>query len=143
MWKCKCGVENGDNTNFCSGCGEKKPSSVKPGDSFYYHRQTSPSSPPPSDSPKPFDWTLHCSEANALNSFSDVAFIVTMVLAVVILILSSIGVDKWGDKAFSGIGFLTGLVWAGAILFIGYGAKLLLQGIAVVVEASYRDMKRN
>ena len=103
MWKCKCGVENGDNTNFCSGCGEKKPSSVKPGDSFYYHRQT-----PPSDSPKPFDYNYQCYAAGALDSLSGAELVAAIILAVIVLIVSSIGVDKWGDMEFNGTGFLTG-----------------------------------
>lgn len=142
MWKCKCGVENGDNTNFCSGCGEKKPSSVKPGDSFYYHRQTPPSSPPPSESPKPFDYNYQCYAAGTLDSLSGAELVVAIILAVIVLIVSSIGVDKWGDMEFNGTGFFTGLIWAGAVLLTGYIAKLLLQGLAVIVEANYRSMRK-
>lgn len=142
MWKCKCGVENGDNTNFCSGCGEKKPSSVKPDDSFYYHRQTPPSSPPLSDSPKPFDYNYQCYAAGALDSLSGAEFVVAIILAVIVLIVPSIGVDKWGDTAFNGTGFLTGLLWCSGIIFSGYIAKILLQGLAVIVEANYRSMRK-
>ena len=82
------------------------------------------------------------SVADRLESGGSLAWGVSAFLAVILLIVSSIGVDKWGDTAFNGTGFFTGLIWAGAVLLTGYIAKLLLQGLAVIVEANYRSMRK-
>lgn len=140
MWKCKCGVENGDNTNFCSGCGEKKTSTVNSSDSGYYTQQTS--LPAQSDSRKSFSYSFHSCAASALDYFSGIEFVASIVLAVIILIIFSIKVDGWEKLMFSGAGFFTGLLWCGGIVFFGYVAKILLQGLAVIVEANYRSMEK-
>ena len=87
--------------------------------------------------------TFYSEEANTLNSFAEVGFIITVVFAIVFLIFFSVGEDRWGDPAFSGTKFLIGLLWSGGITLAGYVGKIVLKGFSIIVEASYRRIRRS
>ena len=137
LWKCKCGVENEDASPYCTGCGLAKSVSSGVNDADPNHWPVSKTASPGTAT------TLYSEEAKALNSFAEVGFIITVVFAIVFLIFFSVGEDRWGDPAFSGTKFLIGLLWSGGITLAGYVGKIVLKGFSIIVEASYRRIRRS
>lgn len=84
---------------------------------------------------------FYSKEAETLKTFANTVFWTNLAAGVLVLIFSMFEKDKWGDPTLSGVGFFTGLLWCGGITFVGYGIKLILNGFAVIVEASSRRIK--
>ena len=135
MWKCSsCGEENGDASNVCISCGARR--NEKSATTLNQPRKEK-SAPSPNE--------CFSSEALEIASWADKFLAITIIAAILVAIALSFQpeIDRWGDikTTFSGMSLLLkGIPVAGGVSVGGYTFYVILRGLSVMVEASYRSM---
>lgn len=154
MWNCgRCGMENGDTSAFCTGCGAQRPApgvhpGAQPGYASYQpqqRQQVSPEDAGYNDRLSP--------AARALETWGKVIFILGIAVgALLFLGLTITSCSLQGSYSYYGgfssyqvgtmIGGVIGALISGGLCVVGgLLLKAVLNGFAVIVEAQYRKLK--
>lgn len=140
MWKCKnCGAENGDASSNCVSCGERRTTaSAKSTAVKNVAAQSAAASSPGTEGKKYVQG--NCWQANDLEKWGGIIWIVCIVLAGLRLLLSFFDSSLWEEVGQSlwlhviTSGLLPAICW----IIGGYASKLLLESFALIVEAAYK-----
>ena len=142
MWTCpKCKTENGDATDFCASCGEKKGAVLASASaaSTAVKMEEKESRPHYSSAANRYSKV-----AASLDSWSSALMALTVIIAILVFIASGFTYeyDGWRDYdlTFHVKSLLTGILPAASWCIGGYTVKLVLSGLAVMTEAAYRTM---
>lgn len=147
MWKCgQCGAQNGDNSNFCTSCGQRReitgespaPNTGAPSQLYGGAR--------PRQSMSDY-YVRTCREAQLLEMWGKILVVIGIVLGAIMLISSLFSAysiaDTYSYYLDSGAIFgavFGGLISAGLCVLGGFLGKLVLSSFAIIVESHFRNL---